>query len=176
MAIEVREIGQTRLGWKRNRGGYMKDSARGRRVTAGLRKNWLLASVGLFAGALWIGPAQADDDQETPSLEAITVTARKREERLIDVPVSANVLSAEDIGKYAISDPTDLNNIAPGLNIVREGGGAGPGAAISIRGISVFGQDNGLEQPVAIVVDGIPISRGFVMDAGLFDLADIQVL
>jgi len=154
----------------------MKDSARGRRVTAGLRKNWLLASVGLFAGALWIGPAQADDDQETPSLEAITVTARKREERLIDVPVSANVLSAEDIGKYAISDPTDLNNIAPGLNIVREGGGAGPGAAISIRGISVFGQDNGLEQPVAIVVDGIPISRGFVMDAGLFDLADIQVL
>jgi outer membrane receptor protein involved in Fe transport len=124
------------------------------------------------------GKARADDDERSgpPDVETVTVTARKREERLIDVPVSASVLSAEDIERYAVTDPTQLNSIAPSLNIVREGGGAGPGAAISIRGISVFGQDNGLEQPVSIVIDGIPISRGFAMDAGLFDLASIQVL
>jgi outer membrane receptor protein involved in Fe transport len=140
-------------------------------------KAWWLATAVCITGVP-IVPVSADEGQQTASsdLETITVTARKREERLIDVPVSANVLSADDIGKYAISDPADLNNIAPGLNIVREGGGAGPGAAVSIRGISVFGQDNGLEQPVAIVIDGIPISRGFIMDAGLFDLANIQVL
>ena len=33
-------------------------------------------------------------------LEEITVTARKREERLIDVPVSAAVLTQEEIERY----------------------------------------------------------------------------
>src|SRR5882672_10997069 len=97
----------------------------------------------------FVPPAFAQEDQaKDQDLETITVTARKREEKLLDVPVAATVLNAATIDKYAITDLTQLNNIAPGLDITREPGGF-PGAAISIRGIENFGTgDAGLEQPV----------------------------
>jgi outer membrane receptor protein involved in Fe transport len=122
-------------------------------------------------------PARAAENQPNAgALETITVTARKREEKLINVPVAATVLTGAAINAYAITDLTQINTIAPGLDITREPGGF-PGASVSIRGIENFGTgDAGAEQPVSIVVDGIPISRGYIVDAGFFDQASIQVL
>jgi iron complex outermembrane receptor protein len=132
-----------------------------------------------FVGGV-LSTALAARAEEVPAgeggLEIVTVSARRQTERLIDVPVAASVLGAQDIEKYALTDLTQIESVAPGLNIVREPGGF-PGAAISIRGIQNFGTgDAGLEQPVSVIVDGIPISRGYIVDAGFFDLADIQVL
>ena len=119
---------------------------------------------------------QAASNSASGDLETVTVTARRVEERLVDVPVAAIVLEGPTIEKYAIADLTQLNVISPGLDITKEPGGF-PGAAISIRGIENFGTgDAGLEQPVAVIVDGMPISRGYIVDAGFFDLANIQTL
>jgi len=136
------------------------------------------AAIIAIGGSLGVAPlAAAQQDQaDGQHMETITVTARKREEKLLDVPVAATVLSGAAIDKYAITDLTQLNNLAPGLDITRTPGGF-PGAAVSIRGIENFGTgDAGAEQPVSIVVDGIPVSRGYIVDAGFFDQASIQVL
>jgi len=143
-------------------------------------------------GALTFGcvrPAQAQQaastgapDEQTAvnneggTLETVTVSARRVEERLIDVPVAASVLEATQIDRYDTTDLTQLNIITPGLDITKEPGGF-PGASISIRGIENFGTgDAGLEQPVSVIVDGMPVSRGYIVDAGFFDLANIQTL
>ena len=121
-------------------------------------------------------PSETASDNNGGDLETVTVTARRIEERLIDVPVAASVLEAAQIEKYNITDLTQLNVITPGLDITKEPGGF-PGASISIRGIENFGTgDAGLEQPVSIIVDGMPVSRGYIVDAGFFDLANIQAL
>ena len=111
----------------------------------------------------------------TTNVEEVTVTARKKEERLMDVPVAATVLSATTINRYDTTDLTQLATIAPGVQIERTGGGT-PGSSIFIRGIGVFGPDYASEQPVAVVVDGVPITRGHIVDAGFFDQSNIQVL
>jgi outer membrane receptor protein involved in Fe transport len=111
----------------------------------------------------------------TTNVEEVTVTARKKEERLMDVPVAATVLSATTINRYDTTDLTQLSTIAPGVQIQRTGGGT-PGSSIFIRGIGVFGPDYASEQPVAVVVDGVPITRGHIVDAGFFDQSNIQVL
>src|SRR3984893_7849884 len=89
-----------------------------------------------------LSPALAAGAEEVPAgeggLEIVTVSARRQTERLIDVPVAASVLGAQDIEKYALTDLTQIESVAPGLNIVREPGGF-PGAALSIRGIQNFG-------------------------------------
>jgi outer membrane receptor protein involved in Fe transport len=150
-------------------------------------RRWLLASA---AGAALLGvlgaatiaraadaaaAAPAADEGGGTTIEAVTVTARKKQERLIDVPVAAQVLSPETIARYDTTDLISLNTITTGVLIQRTGGGT-PGATIYIRGIGVFGTDYASEQPVSVVIDGIPITRGHIVDAGFFDQSDIQIL
>ncbi len=137
--------------------------------------------------ALWTPAASAQDtpNQATPpapkesaryaGIESVTITARKKEERQIDVPVAAAVLPSESIEKYATTDLTQLGTQLPGVQINRTGGGT-PGSAIYIRGIGVYGPDYASEQPVAVVIDGVPVGRGHFVDSGFFDQASIQVL
>jgi iron complex outermembrane receptor protein len=136
------------------------------------------AVLGEPAVAATATAAAADTSASAPaatSVEEVTVTARKREERLIDVPVAAQVLNPATISRYNTNDLIQLSTITSGVQIARTGGGT-PGAAIYIRGIGVFGPDYASESPVAVVIDGVPITRGHIVDAGFFDQSDIQVL
>lgn len=136
--------------------------------------------------AIWIWPAQAQDTPPSATqaprtaprftgIESVTTTARKKEERQIDVPVSSLVMPTETIERYSTTDLTQLTSQTPGVRIDRAAGGT-PGAFIYIRGIGVFGPDYASEQPVSIVIDGVPIGRGHIVDSGFFDQASIQIL
>lgn len=126
-------------------------------------------------------PARAADAPQPKSatavtdVEAVTVTARKKEEKLMDVPVAATVLSATTINRYDTTDLISIASIAPGIQITRTGGGT-PGGSIYIRGIGIFGPDYASEQPVALVIDGMPITRGHFVDTGFFDQSSVQIL
>lgn len=109
------------------------------------------------------------------TIEEVTVTARKKEERLIDTPVAAQVLTPETLSRYNTNDLIQLSTITTGVQIARTGGGT-PGSAIFIRGIGVFGPDYASESPVSVVIDGVPITRGHIVDAGFFDQSSIQIL
>lgn len=136
---------------------------------------------GLAAGPAFAAEAAAAADTSAAAapkgtaVEEVTVTARKKVERLIDTPVAAQVLTPETLSRYNTNDLIQLNTITTGVQIARTGGGT-PGSAIYIRGIGVFGPDYASESPVSVVIDGIPITRGHIVDAGFFDQSDIQVL
>jgi outer membrane receptor protein involved in Fe transport len=109
------------------------------------------------------------------SLEEVTVTARKREERLIDVPVVASVLGAAQLQRYNTTDLEQLSQQIPGVEIYHADGGGG-GGGISIRGVGQLATDYGAEEPVAIVVDGMAFTRGHILDTGFFDMQSVEVL
>jgi outer membrane receptor protein involved in Fe transport len=119
--------------------------------------------------------SQAQGASKYAGIESVTITARKKEEREIDVPIAAVAMPAETIQRYATTDLTQLSVQAPGVRINRASGGT-PGSFIYIRGIGTFGSDYASEQPVSVVIDGVPISRGHIVDSGFFDMASIQVL
>lgn len=107
-------------------------------------------------------------------LEEIIVTARKREESLQSVPVAVSVVGGELLKNSLASDLTKMAELAPQLSVGQ--GGQASGSVITIRGVSTSTTDSGLDQSVAIEIDGVPLSRGQIGWGALFDIESVQVL
>ena len=111
---------------------------------------------------------------KSTSVSAVVVTARRQAEALLTVPVAATVLNSETLGRYAATTLTDINDLAPQLSLERTV--TGSGGQFSIRGVQSTDLDAGVEQQVSINLDGVPSSRGHILDLGLLDVDNIQVL
>ncbi|NJN36722.1 MAG: hypothetical protein HC794_06250 [Nitrospiraceae bacterium] len=67
----------------------------------------------VLASALFSATAAAQ--QSPPILEEVTVSARKREESLLDVPLSITVLTAESIESKGIRELNQVVDFTPGF-------------------------------------------------------------
>jgi iron complex outermembrane recepter protein len=121
------------------------------------------------------GPAASTDNASSGSLSEIVVTARKRTERLIDVPVAVTEMSAATLSSVPSTSLTQIGNLVPGVSLERMGGGS-TGAAFEIRGVGQLAQDFNSEQPVALNIDGVQVTKGPAGQIVFFDLQDVQVL
>lgn len=122
---------------------------------------------------------QAEPDApQTESREAtsgeIIVTARKRDERAVDVPVAISALSGEALVRYATSSLTAISERVPQLVIGESTNQTG--GSISLRGIGAGIANPSTEQAVTLNLDGIPISYGNAVRLGQFDLQRVEVL
>ena len=121
---------------------------------------------------------RSSQEDRSIKIEEIIVTAQKREERLIDVPQSVTVLSAEGLAKLGATQFRDFANTIPGLSFTTAGAG---NTQISLRGVTA-GFD--FASTVGIYIDEVPYasSNGFAggsqlaLDVGLFDLHRIEIL
>jgi iron complex outermembrane receptor protein len=104
----------------------------------------------------------------------IVITARRREERLIDVPVAVTVITPQTLERYNSTSLVQIGQLSP--NVVLTPSGNGTGASISIRGIGATATDAGVEQTVAINIDGVPIGRGRIITVAQFDLQAVEIL
>jgi iron complex outermembrane receptor protein len=114
----------------------------------------IVVVVGIaVAGAFTWLPASAQQSAASPpsdELGEIVVTARQREEKLVDVPVSMQVFTATEIKNAGIERPQDFIALTPGVSQVQE---AEVGdMQVSIRGLNT-GRD--AETNFALVIDGV---------------------
>src|ERR1700759_4189512 len=112
--------------------------------------------------------------QSGQSLETITVTARKRKESLQDVPVAVAAISKTELQNNLTNSLDKIAELAPQVSI--GGVSSGTGAVITIRGISSSGVDAGLDQSVALDIDGVALSRGRIVQSAQFDMQQVEVL
>ena len=114
---------------------------------------------------------------ESQGLEEITVTARKRDENMQDVPASVSALSADELERRFDSDVRDFAGASP--NIVIDDTQQGPGgvAAIYIRGIGVGDVEKSVDPAVGVVFDDIYIgqSSGSLLKAIDIDRVEVGV-
>ena len=104
-------------------------------------------------------------------LETMVVTARKREERLTDVPESIQAFGGDTLEAAGVNSAADLARITPNFSLVEA---QQPGVMlINIRGI---GQVRNGEAPIAMVVDGVQSSIANQLTQELFDVERIEVL
>jgi len=108
---------------------------------------------------------------ESFSLEEVVVTARKRQESLLEAPVAITAVSGDDIEKQGITSMEQLSAKVPGLQIGR----AAQTSNVVIRGIG-SGINKGFEQSVGMYVDGIYQSRSRQFTSALVDLQQVEVL
>jgi iron complex outermembrane receptor protein len=105
-------------------------------------------------------------------LEEVIVTARRREERLQDVPDTITAFTAVQIERAGIDELVDYVQLTPGLSLVEAS--QSPGIAlINIRGI---GQQYQSEAPVAVVIDGVQTTSVSAINQALPDIERIEVL
>jgi iron complex outermembrane receptor protein len=139
----------------------------------------LFVSAACFSALLSSCPTRA---QESPAasapnageLQEVIVTARKREESILNVPVIETAIPLVKIEALQVVDTTDLANIVPGLEFGRNL--LSIGTQVSLRGIGSSSYDQGVDSSVALNIDGMEPSSGLAFESGLFDLAQIEVL
>ncbi|MDO7843185.1 TonB-dependent receptor [Sphingomonas immobilis] len=119
-------------------------------------------------------PAAAAPEPAQSGLEDIIVTGRKQAENLQNIPVAETVISAAQLQGLGVTSIEKMSSLAPQLIIGRSG--AGNGASIGLRGVSVANSSVSIEQSVATVIDGVYYSGGRALNEGLFDLSQAEVL
>lgn len=113
--------------------------------------------------------AQAGDGE-------IVVTAQRREERLIDVPISVSAVGGAAIDRAQVRTVTDIATIVPNIQI-NETIGNSFGPLITIRGLSPSADTSlARDQPVGLYIDGVPIGKSTGAAFDTVDLERVEVL
>jgi len=107
-------------------------------------------------------------------LPPVIVTARKVREESQNVPSSVTTISAEEVNRFDVTTIEKAGAITPGLIVTR--GNSGSGASINLRGIGPNFSSIGIEQSVAVIVDGVYYGQGRIIDEAFFDLSQIEIL
>ncbi|MDJ0794042.1 MAG: TonB-dependent receptor [Woeseiaceae bacterium] len=120
--------------------------------------------------ALAVSVPQLVVAQDT-ALDEITVTAQKREQSALDVPITVDVFTATDIEQTGALTLRDIRDFIPGFEI-----GSNPTqASIRVRGISSANISTGGDPSVATFYDDIYVPRA-ATTASFTDVARVEVL
>jgi len=101
----------------------------------------------------------------------IVVTARKREERLQEVPESVSVISAVQIDRGNINNLKDFVALTP--NVIARTTFRSNETFLTLRGIA---SAQGALPPVSIIVDGVQLGSNDFINQDLLDVERIEVL
>jgi iron complex outermembrane receptor protein len=104
-------------------------------------------------------------------LEEVIVTARKRQESLQETPVAVTALGAAALREAGVRNLSDLNQVAPNIEVQAGNGNAGGIANIYIRGIGQRNTGPNIDSGVGIYIDDVYLGRP---DGGLLDINDIS--
>lgn len=136
----------------------------------------------LFATTLMMGTSafaqqaadQAPGENDLASAQGneIIVTAQKREQRLIDVPISIIAKTGTELQNAGLNDFNDIAARVPNLLI----NDTPANKQIIIRGIGTTGNSFSFEQSVALFVDGIYGGRNRQFNQPFLDIERLEVL
>lgn len=93
------------------------------------------------------------------NLESETVTARRVEEDLQDVPVSITTFGSQNLVERGASQLTDVARLTPGFTIENGQNGAAFGTSVFMRGIGQTDFSGATDPGVGIYVDGVYLPR-----------------
>lgn len=132
-----------------------------------------------------IAATEADADTQTPeatdtrsepvSLSSVTVTARRREETIQDVPIAVTAFTPETLDRLNVQDLSDLSAQVPNMTLYAARGSSSTITAY-IRGIGQSDPLWGVDPGVGIYMDDVYIARpqGALLD--VFDVSRVEVL
>ncbi|WP_445192418.1 TonB-dependent receptor [Sphingomonas sp. Tas61C01] len=117
-------------------------------------------------------PGQATGAAPQTGDQDIIVTARKRSETLLDVPIAASAISGNTLTERGINSVREAAALTPGLNIASDGAGR---AFVSIRGVGVTLVQS-VQPGVGLFINGIYQPNTSYLNNPLLDVDRIEVL
>ena len=119
------------------------------------------------SGASVAQTASSDDDN------VIVVTAQKREERLLDVPIAITAISGEALDNQKIEGGSELLRAVPNVNFSKSNFSM---YNFSIRGIGTKAISASSDPAVAVSFNNTPLIRNRLFESEFFDMARVEVL
>jgi iron complex outermembrane receptor protein len=134
-------------------------------------KSRLFALAAAHGASLLAVPAVLQAADTSGQIEEIVVTARQREEKIEDVPVTITAFSQTEIRNAGIERPQDFIALTSGVSVVHtaEAGDM----QVNIRGINT-GRD--AETNFALVIDGVLQTNPTALNQDLGNVTQIEIL
>ena len=152
------------------------------RIASGVRsggmRRTLLCGAALSGIAAMPSTAFAQDAQESADDmsddRVIVVQARRQNETLQEVPVTVTAIGGDTLQRYNIDQVADITSRVPTLNV--QVGGSGSGGQLSLRGVGSSNISAAFDSAVAFEYDGVIVSTMRMVQAGFFDVEQVDVL
>jgi len=123
------------------------------------------------------GQVFAQKNESGLALEEVTVTARKVEENLMEVPLAITTFSAQAIEEQGIKQLVDVMRLTPSFQFTNQSGGTGRNdrgtTALVFRGL-FLGNNAGVTAGGQVFIDGAPVFGA--QPPPMVDVARIEVL
>ena len=104
------------------------------------------------------------------NFDTIEVTAQRRKQRLVDVPVAVTAITQDQVEARDIGRLDDLNSLAPGLQVSRSPSNTTI-SQLTIRASSQINPAIYWDPSVGVYLDGVYIGKG---QGAIFDIVDLQ--
>ncbi|WP_232476121.1 TonB-dependent receptor [Flavisphingomonas formosensis] len=125
------------------------------------------------ADAAATGSADATAEASSAGSGEILVTARKRVENLMTTPVSATVLSGDNLAQQNVRNFQDLRGAVSNLELVPLLSG---GASFTVRGVGQTSNQVNADSKAGFYVNEMYVSRQEGNDLYFYDVSSLQVL
>ena len=143
---------------------------------------WADSGAAVQGGAARSGDSGAKLNEDAPgsrarpiTIEQLTVTARKREEKLLETPVAVTAISRAELKDLNVRRIQDIMGQVPNLALDATGDTSN-GARINLRGVgngdSIASDDPG----VGLYVDGVYLARAQGALIPLMDIDRVEIL
>jgi len=149
--------------------------------------NWarvfkLMLISGAFLPAAAMAQAQTTgaagntaQEADSTGIENIVVTARFRNEKLQDTPLSVSALNSNIIQNSVLLDVQNIQKFLPNVQLARVSF-AGNALSASIRGVSFADLEKTFDPAIGISIDGVFLGTNTGANVDFFDLESVEVL
>ncbi|MDE2410256.1 MAG: TonB-dependent receptor [Sphingomonadales bacterium] len=141
-------------------------------VASMLAGTCVLLHAGAASAQITPGRQATDEVQVDP--QDIVVTARKRAESILKVPIVMTALTDQQLQAYATHNLYTVAARVPGLLIGTSL--AANGIQASIRGVGTVTNNATIDNSISLNVDGLQLSQGLAYGIGMFDVGQVEVL
>lgn len=118
-------------------------------------------------------PAPPAEDDGAARLDAITVTAQKREQSINDVPVTVSAFNGEQLKSLGVTDVRDVGLLVPGLSVNDSGQGT---PIYTLRGVGYNDTTYTASGTVGLYLDEVNLPYSAMSKGLSVDLERIEVL
>lgn len=132
-----------------------------------------ISGAALLAGQSAIAQDDTEAVDSSRRMGAVTVTARRSEENLQEVPISISAFSDDDLLEKSIGDFDDVAAYTPGLTF--KDFVTGFNGVATMRGLTQVNVQDVVGN-VGTFVDGIYLQRGYMVNFSLADMQRIEVV
>jgi len=115
----------------------------------------------------------AGDGADNGTVQALIVTAQKREENIQDVPIAMSAFTQEDLTKSQVTGGPDLMTQVPNFTFTKTNFS---GYSIQIRGIGTQAISATTDAAVAVAFNNTPFIRNRFFEQEFYDLERVEVL